>query len=917
MAIFNGKIVSELPPTNEAISGEYVQLVITDGEGHSVVTEYRFIGGKWSAIRTSSVGESIGQLYQSSILGLEEALNSKQNINTLTKSSVGLNNVDNVKQARIINHQEIGKLLVSGGFPEEIVETEINYNSVLLEADIGVRLPVLENNKILVENLPYSQIINSFTVPNYSDLEGIAGVSQGDIVHVINNKKSYIYSNNEYHQFQYPVSSVNGEAGDVVITKESLQLNNVSNFAQVKKAGSSAPNHLVLWNNTGGDEVKNSDVDVNTILTASMVDVSVAGLDNGKIKSANIPDNVSLITNGLIPDSQIGESFVRKVGGYIQDSDINSNIPRLVGNVLPNNKLSLDIPRKVNGKISDTDLDASVARLENSLLKDVNIPGNIPRLDQTGKLAANNIPVGTIYSTYNASSEQAMFALGAIPKHSLCFRSDVNKVYLSLNTNPVNSSGWRLLSNYDDKTIATISQIYLDSANNYVTSSVLNLFFDDFFTLDINDYPTVNPTLTYFFSRGIPLSSRFTANYNGDFKKVLRKSNGSAYLSNKIDLDYSSSGICKGLFMEQSDFNYLKGSYDFNQNYWIKDNGAVTVQAANGPTSFLDGSATNAFTVQTDGIFNSIYQIKSLNDKSRSFSIFLKRTNNRYALLHLFDNDNTSTFLKVYVDLVEGVTTVLSDGIGNSSNLVSHVETIDKFDNRWFRVSIDIVEENVLIDTYAIKLTNGLSESTFPLSGSSVLLANASLSQNGTKTIIPNLDQSQTNNYNFSFNTTDLDFINTNEGCFIFEFIFYNIALRNFNSLDQTIFFIGDTNDNISLYYKEDVNSLVLSTSNNSVTSSAIKSLSNISKDNDSIIRVAINYRREDSNTEGLEGLLEISVNGHSTISNSNVPTLVDFNGKTMSLCNKTSNDFFSGWLREIVYYPKVQSSLNLLSKVS
>jgi len=139
----------------------------------------------------------------------------------------------------------------------------------------------------------------------------------------------------------------------------------------------------------------------------------------------------------------------------------------------------------------------------------------------------------------------------------------------------------------------------------------------------------------------------------------------------------------------------------------------------------------------------------------------------------------------------------------------------------------------------------------------------------------------------------------------------------NTNDLDQQIFRIGTSTDNLELYYDDSANSLVLSTVNNSVTSSVSKSLAGISKGNDSVIRVAFNYVREESNTDVAEGLLEISVNGTSTASNATVPYLVDFANKTMYLCNKNGSSHFSGWLREIVYYPKAQSNLNLLSKVS
>ena len=712
-------------------------------------------------------------------------------------------------------------------------------------ADIDILVPGLTDGKIKLEHIPFSQYVNVYDVATQEG-QDLLSPSTGDVLRRTDTRKFFTYNGTEWLEHYDVVESVNGRTGNVVVTKEDLDLDNVTNHAQVRKIAESVNGEIVVWSGTSGDSVASSGVNINEIVTVDLLDVSIPILVNGKVK----------------------------------DENLNADIVRKVENVLP----------------------------------DEVIPDNIPRLTN-GKTLIEQLPDGAFHKRYVATSSSQMNAFANVPLHSVCFRSDESKVYLYTEVDNVRS--WELFSILDSRTYATVNNILLGNSENYVTASTFNLFLDEFFTLDINNFPTVNPTLTYFFSRGIPLSNRFNASYLGDFNKVLRKSNGGAYLSNKIDLDYSGSGVCKGLFMEQADFNYLKGSYDFTTVNWVKENGTVSVQTAGEANSFIDGSATHAFAVQTDGIINSISQVKSLNDVSRSFSIFLKRTNNRYVLLHLFDNDVTSTFLKVYIDLIEGTATVLSTGIGNPSNLVSHVETVDKFDNRWLKVSIDIVEAVVSIDTFAIKLVNGLAETPYPLAGSSVLLANASLSQHGTKTIIPNLNQSQVNNYNFTFSATDLDFINTTEGCFLFEFIFYNISLMNTNDLDQQIFRIGTSTDNLELYYDDSANSLVLSTVNNSVTSSVSKSLAGISKGNDSVIRVAFNYVREESNTDVAEGLLEISVNGTATASNATVPYLVDFANKTMYLCNKDGSSHFSGWLREIVYYPKAQSNLNLLSKVS
>ena len=281
--------------------------------------------GTPSTLNITSTNSVTGETHSHSILFPVTTVSGKTGDVTLSKSDVGLANVDNVQQAPILRNIIAGNGLTGGGnltadrtitmgLPSTLSLTSSNQVSsdshehainfpvttvagrsgdvTLSKSDVG-----LSN----VDNVQQAPITRTFAAGSGLTGGGSFGADRtfnlGTPGTLNITSTNSVTTTSHTHQVTFPVTTVSGRTGDITLDKTDVGLSNVDNTADVNKP-ISGPTQAAL-------NLK--------------VDSNILGADNGV---------ATLDSNGKVPLSQINDSILGQVE-YMGLWDPSSNTPTL------------------------------------------------------------------------------------------------------------------------------------------------------------------------------------------------------------------------------------------------------------------------------------------------------------------------------------------------------------------------------------------------------------------------------------------------------------------------------------------------------------------------------------------------------------------------------------------------------------
>ncbi len=401
------------------------------------------------------------------------SVNGQVGVVSLSKSDVGLGNVDNTSDA---DKPVSTAMQTSLDLKEDKTNKNIAGGYVGLETD----------GKINQNYLPAGVNLGTvYTVGSQLAQDGLSPVS-GDVAIRTDESKTYVYDGSSWVELQNPtdaVTSVNGQTGVVSLTTAEVSSSSDKNYV--------TDGQLTILGNTSGTNT--GDQDISGIAT-NAADIST--------NAADIAANTTNITANTNAISGLGTASGEDVGtgaGNVVQLDGSGRLPAVDGSQLTNLP---DAPvTSVNGQIgvvslsksdvglgnvdntSDADKPVSTAMQTSLDLKEdktnKNIAGGYVGLETDGKINQNYLPAGVNLGTvYTVGSQLAQDGLSPM-SGDVAIRTDESKTYV------YDGSSWVELQNPTDAVTSvngqtgvvslTTAEVSSSSDKNYVTDGQLTI----------------------------------------------------------------------------------------------------------------------------------------------------------------------------------------------------------------------------------------------------------------------------------------------------------------------------------------------------------------------------------------------------------------------------------------------------------
>ncbi len=444
----------------------------------------------------------------------------------ITKSAIGLNEVDNIS--------DINKLVSNA--------TQAALNLKLDVNKLGVASGAASLNalgKIPSDQMPAISFSILKVISSQAEMLALSSAEVGTVVIRTDVNKNYVLANSnpallanwiELLTPAPPVQNVNGYTGTVNITKSDIGLSNTDNTSDVNKPVSVATQTaLNLKSNV-------SDVTILTTALGTKLNITDTASLLKKVDTANLSNRINLKLNanqlgvangvaslnalGIIPSSQLppvslsSTSVVASeadmlalnnasVGSIAIRTDVNKNyILSTSGPSVLANWVELLTPgapvQSVNGytgSVSISKSDLGIGEVNNTT--DINKPistatqnalnlkldanklgvaSGAASLNALGKIPTDQIPAISFSSVKVLNSEREMLALSSAVIGSVVIRTDVNKNYVLATANPAVLANWvelltpappvQTVNGYSGIVSLTKSDIGLSNADN-------------------------------------------------------------------------------------------------------------------------------------------------------------------------------------------------------------------------------------------------------------------------------------------------------------------------------------------------------------------------------------------------------------------------------------------------------------------
>ncbi len=401
------------------------------------------------------------------------SVNGQVGVVSLSKSDVGLGDVDNTSDA---DKPVSTAMQTSLDLKEDKTNKNIAGGYVGLETD----------GKINQNYLPAGVNLGTvYTVGSQSAQDVLSPVS-GDVAIRTDESKTYVYDGSSWVELQNPtdaVTSVNGQTGVVSLTTAEVSSSSDKNYV--------TDGQLTILGNTSGTNT--GDQDISGIAT-NAADIST--------NAADIAANTTNITANTNAISGLGTASGEDVGtgaGNVVQLDGSGRLPAVDGSQLTNLP---DAPvTSVNGQVgvvslsksdvglgnvdntSDADKPVSTAMQTSLDLKEdktnKNVAGGYVGLETDGKINQNYLPAGVNLGTvYTVGSQLAQDGLSPM-SGDVAIRTDESKTYV------YDGSSWVELQNPTDAVTSvngqtgvvslTTAEVSSSSDKNYVTDGQLTI----------------------------------------------------------------------------------------------------------------------------------------------------------------------------------------------------------------------------------------------------------------------------------------------------------------------------------------------------------------------------------------------------------------------------------------------------------
>ncbi len=394
------------------------------------------------------------------------SVNGQVGVVSLSKSDVGLGNVDNTSDA---DKPVSTAMQTSLDLKEDKTNKNIAGGYVGLETD----------GKINQNYLPAGVNLGTvYTVGSQLAQDGLSPMS-GDVAIRTDESKTYVYDGSSWVELQNPtdaVTSVNGQTGVVSLTTAEVSSSSDKNYV--------TDGQLTILGNTSGTNT--GDQDISGIST----------------NAADIATNTTNITTNTNAISGLGTASGEDIGtgaGNVIQLDGSGRLPAVDGSQLTNLP---DAPvTSVNGQVgvvslsksdvglgnvdntSDADKPVSTAMQTSLDLKEdktnKNVAGGYVGLETDGKINQNYLPAGVNLGTvYTVGSQLAQDGLSPM-SGDVAIRTDESKTYV------YDGSSWVELQNPTDAVTSvngqtgvvslTTAEVSSSSDKNYVTDGQLTI----------------------------------------------------------------------------------------------------------------------------------------------------------------------------------------------------------------------------------------------------------------------------------------------------------------------------------------------------------------------------------------------------------------------------------------------------------
>ncbi len=394
------------------------------------------------------------------------SVNGQVGVVSLSKSDVGLGNVDNTSDA---DKPVSTAMQTSLDLKEDKTNKNIAGGYVGLETD----------GKINQNYLPAGVNLGTvYTVGSQLAQDGLSPMS-GDVAIRTDESKTYVYDGSSWVELQNPtdaVTSVNGQTGVVSLTTAEVSSSSDKNYV--------TDGQLTILGNTSGTNTGDQDI---------------SGISTNAADIAANTTNITTNTNAISGLGTASGEDVGTVAGNVIQLDGSGRLPAVDGSQLTNLP---DAPvTSVNGQVgvvslsksdvglgnvdntSDADKPVSIAMQTSLDLKEdktnKNVAGGYVGLETDGKINQNYLPAGVNLGTvYTVGSQLAQDGLSPM-SGDVAIRTDESKTYV------YDGSNWVELQNPTDAVTSvngqtgvvslTTAEVSSSSDKNYVTDGQLTI----------------------------------------------------------------------------------------------------------------------------------------------------------------------------------------------------------------------------------------------------------------------------------------------------------------------------------------------------------------------------------------------------------------------------------------------------------
>lgn len=206
-------------------------------------------------------------------------------------------------------------------------------------------------------------------------------------------------------------------------------------------------------------------------------------------------------------------------------------------------------------------------------------------------------------------------------------------------------------------------------------------------TITTNNLPVVRPTLLIDFANSKSVDPRITITRASTAMRTNANGLLESVASGLPRIDYDPVTLaCKGLLIEESRTNLLTYSEQFDSAAWLKQRSSISANATTAP----DGTVTADKFVEDNTASNTHYVYKNnvtiTANTAHTASIFLKAAERTFAVIELTDGTSAQGAV-VGVNLTTGeLGTPYIRGSGSAQ-----VATVTAYPNSWYRVTISCV----------------------------------------------------------------------------------------------------------------------------------------------------------------------------------------------------------------------------------